>query len=65
MIFLGRVITNVADWSLPEYITLRQAAEAFQIQTVYSYEDCLDMLKYAISRGFIIPICLEGEKDNG
>ena len=29
MIFLGRVITNVADWSLPEYITLRQAAEAF------------------------------------
>ena len=65
MIFLGKVITNVTDWSLPEYITLRQAVEAFQIQTVYSYEDCLDMLKYAISRGFIIPIRLEGEKDNG
>ena len=40
---------------MAEYITLEQAAEAFAIQTVFSTIDCLDMLYYAIQKGWISP----------
>lgn len=40
---------------IAEYITLEQAAEAFAIQTVFSTNDCLDMLYYAIQKGWISP----------
>ena len=30
---------------MKEYITLEQAAKAFSFQTIYSYEDCMQMLK--------------------
>ena len=40
---------------MAEYITLEQAAEAFAIQTVFSTSNCLDMLYYAIQKGWISP----------
>ena len=40
---------------MAEYLTLEQAAEAFAIQTVFSTSDCLDMLYYAIQKGWISP----------
>ena len=40
---------------MAEYITLEQAAKAFAIQTVSSNSDCLDMLYYAIQKGWISP----------
>lgn len=40
---------------MAEYITLEQAAKAFAIQTVSSTIDCLDMLYYAIQKGWISP----------
>ena len=41
--------------TMTEYVTLVQAAKAFAIQTVFSTNDCLDMLYYAIQKGWISP----------
>lgn len=37
------------------YFTLKDAAVAFSIQTEYRYYDCLNMLFYALQRGYIKP----------
>ena len=59
---MREIVLNTEDWKFPECVTLKQAAEAFQIQTIYSYEDCLDMLKCAILKGQITPFVLESEQ---
>ena len=41
--------------TMTEYVTLEQAATAFAIQTIFSTNDCLDMLYYAIQKGWISP----------
>ena len=40
---------------MTEYVTLEQAAAAFAIQSVFSTSDCLDVLHYAIQKGWISP----------
>ena len=38
------------------YITIAKAAEAFSIQTVYSFNDCINMIFQGIRKGEIQPI---------